>query len=117
MTAPTAAPTSELGVRSDAMGARFTPRSARVALELPAELEASVPPEARGITRDAVRMMVAYGEPERIVHSNFSDIPRFLDPGDLVVVNTSGTLAAAVDGVAPDGAPVTVHLSSRLPAE
>jgi S-adenosylmethionine:tRNA ribosyltransferase-isomerase len=88
-----------------------------VAFELPHELEASVPPEARGVTRDAVRMMVAYRSEDRLVHSNFSDIPRFLDAGDLVVVNTSGTLAAAVDGIGPDGRPVTVHLSSRLPAE
>ena len=89
----------------------------RIAFELPAQLEASVPPEARGVTRDAVRMMVAYRGENRLVHSTFSDLPRFLDAGDLVVVNTSGTLAAAVDGTGPDGRAVTVHLSSRLPAD
>ena len=50
------------------------------------------------------------------MHSHFSELPRFLDEGDLVVINTSGTLAAEVDGTAPDGSPVQVHLSTQLPA-
>ncbi len=88
----------------------------RVKFELPKELEASVPPEARGITRDAVRLMVVYKSEQRLVHANFSDIPRFLDAGDLVVINTSATLAAEVDGVSPDGVALQVHLSTQLPA-
>src|SRR6478672_5634240 len=90
--------------------------SQRVQFELPPELEASVPPEARGVKRDAVRLMVAYKSEQRLVHANFSDLPRFLDPGDLVVVNTSGTLAAEVDAVGPDGVDLAVHLSTQLPA-
>ena len=85
--------------------------------ELPAELEASVPPEARGITRDAVRMLVATRHDVGITHSTFADLPRFLDAGDVVVVNTSATLAAAVDAVGPGGEALTVHLSTRLPAD
>jgi S-adenosylmethionine:tRNA ribosyltransferase-isomerase len=92
------------------------PVTRRLQFDLPAELEASVPPEARGITRDAVRLMVAYKSDDRLVHANFNELPRFLDAGDLVVVNTSGTLAAAVDGTAPTGEGVTVHLSTQLPA-
>jgi S-adenosylmethionine:tRNA ribosyltransferase-isomerase len=88
----------------------------RIRFELPSELEAAVPAEARGITRDAVRLMVAYKSENRLVHANFSDLPRFLDAGDLVVVNTSGTLAAEVDAVGPDGAALAVHLSTQLPA-
>src|SRR5262249_9581792 len=88
----------------------------RIRFELPPELEASVPPEARGITRDAVRLMVAYKSENRLVHANFSDLPRFLDAGDVVVVNTSGTLAAEVDALGPDGTPLAVHLSTQLPA-
>src|SRR5712672_3654702 len=89
------------------------PPTGRVRFELPPELEASVPPEARGITRDAVRMLIAYKGDGRLVHTTFSEIPRFLDAGDVVVVNTSGTLAAAVDGVSSaDGQPLTVHLST-----
>jgi S-adenosylmethionine:tRNA ribosyltransferase-isomerase len=84
--------------------------------ELPAELEAAVPPEARGITRDGVRLMVAYKAENRLVHANFSDIPRFLNAGDLVVVNTSGTLAAEVDAIGPGGVALAAHLSTQLPA-
>ena len=71
---------------------------------LPPELEAPAPAEARGITRDAVRMMVASKYDGTIVHSHFSELPRFLDEGDLVVINTSATLAAELDGTGPDGA-------------
>ncbi len=79
--------------------------------------EATEPPEARGITRDAVRMMVAYRSDLRIVHTHAHDLPQFLDEGDLVVVNTSGTLAAALDVLGEDGTPLVVHLSQRLPAD
>ncbi len=78
--------------------------------------EATEPPEARGITRDAVRMMVAHRADLRVVHAHAHDLPQFLDEGDLVVVNTSGTLAAALDAIAEDGTPLVVHLSQRLPA-
>ena len=87
-----------------------------LSFSLPPELEAPAPPENRGMTRDAVRMLVASKSDGSLVHSNFSELPRFLDEGDLVVINTSGTLAAEVDGTAPGGAPVQVHLSTRLPA-
>jgi S-adenosylmethionine:tRNA ribosyltransferase-isomerase len=89
----------------------------RLQFDLPPDLEASMPPEARGLTRDGVRMMVATRHDLGIVHARFSELPRFLDPGDLVVVNTSGTLAAAVDAVGPHGLALTVHLSTRLPAD
>jgi S-adenosylmethionine:tRNA ribosyltransferase-isomerase len=86
----------------------------RLQFELPPDLEAIEPAEARGITRDAVRMMVAYKNEARLVHATFSELPRFLDAGDLVVVNTSSTLAAAIDAADTD---LTVHLSTRLPAD
>jgi S-adenosylmethionine:tRNA ribosyltransferase-isomerase len=86
----------------------------RLAFDLPPELEASEPPEARGLTRDAVRMLVARASTGELVHSTFALLPRFLEPGDLVVLNTSGTLPAAVDGLAPDGRRIAVHLSTRL---
>jgi S-adenosylmethionine:tRNA ribosyltransferase-isomerase len=83
---------------------------------LPPDLEASVPPEARGITRDAVRMLVSYRDTGELRHTYFAELPRFLDEGDLVVVNTSGTLAAAVSGVDQKKRELEVHLSTRLPA-
>jgi S-adenosylmethionine:tRNA ribosyltransferase-isomerase len=45
------------------------------------------------MTRDSVRMMVAHRSDRSLLHSHFSELPRFLDEGDLVVLNTSGTLA------------------------
>src|SRR6202034_4575313 len=86
-----------------------------LSFELPRELEASVPPEARGITRDAVRMLVATKSTLGLVHTYFSEIPRLLDEGDLVVVNTSGTLAAAISGT-KKGNEVEEHHATRLPA-
>ena len=83
---------------------------------LPPELEATRPPEARGVTRDAVRMMVARRHAGTVEHSTFSEIPRFFAEGDLIVVNTSGTLAAELQGVDPNGVALQIHLSTQLPA-
>src|SRR5580693_4822883 len=84
--------------------------------ELPHELEADSPPEARGMTRDSVRMLVAHKSDGALLHTHFSELPRHLDEGDLVVINTSGTLAAEVDGTGPEGDALAVHLSTQLPA-
>lgn len=81
---------------------------------LPPELEAAEPPEARGLTRDAVRMMVSYVGTGELADSTFSALPTFLRQGDLVVVNTSGTIPAALDAADADGRRVVVHLSTRL---
>jgi len=88
--------------------------SSALTFSLPGALEAAEPPEARGLTRDAVRMLVGYRSDLRLVHSVFSLLPTFLEDGDLVVVNTSGTLAAAVEGTDPAGRPVVVHFSTEL---
>jgi S-adenosylmethionine:tRNA ribosyltransferase-isomerase len=68
------------------------------------------------MTRDSVRMMVAHRSDQSLVHSHFSELPRFLNEGDLVVLNTSGTLPAEVDGTGPAGEPLQIHLSTQLPA-
>ena len=91
--------------------------SARLRFSLPPALEASEPPEARGMTRDAVRMLVAWRAAGTLAHSTFALLPSFIDPGDLVVVNTSGTIPAAVTGAGADGRPVVVHLSTRIDDE
>jgi len=84
--------------------------------ELPPALEAAAPPEARGLTRDNVRMMVARRGAGTIEHATFPELPNQLRDGDLVVVNTSGTLAAEVDGTDSFGRVVQIHLSTQLPA-
>ena len=82
---------------------------------LPPELEASEPPEARGLTRDAVRLMVSYRQDDRIEHVRFRDIGRFLSAGDLLVINTSGTLNAALPALRAEGTELELHLSTHLP--
>lgn len=84
--------------------------------QLPAALEAGEPPEARGLARDDVRLLVSYRAGDRIVHARFRNLVCFLNPGDVVVVNTSGTRPAALDAVRADGARLALHLSTRLPA-
>jgi S-adenosylmethionine:tRNA ribosyltransferase-isomerase len=83
-----------------------------VIFELPDELSAGEPPEQRGLARDHVRMLVASSP--GVAHARFADLADHLRPGDLVVVNTSATLAAAVDGRRADGRKVTVHFSTAL---
>ena len=85
--------------------------------DLPSELEAGEPPEARGLSRDEVRLMVSYLGNDRVVHSSFTNLPDFLEAGDTLVINTSGTMNAALPAWYTDGTPVTVHLSTHLPAD
>jgi S-adenosylmethionine:tRNA ribosyltransferase-isomerase len=82
---------------------------------LPSQLEAAEPPEARGLPRDGVRLLVSDMARHLIEHAHFSDLPRWLDPGDLLVVNTSGTMSAALDATGSGGEPFELHLSTRLP--
>ncbi|MFV0136797.1 S-adenosylmethionine:tRNA ribosyltransferase-isomerase [Streptomyces sp. HMX87] len=79
---------------------------------VPEELSARVPVEQRapGLDRDAVRLLVSRGE--EVAHHTFAELPRLLRAGDLLVVNTSPTLAAAVDGRIGH-ARVVVHFSTR----
>src|SRR5260221_10673513 len=81
---------------------------------LPAGLEAGVPPEARGLRRDEVRLLVSYRHDDRIVHARFPDLPDVLMPGDLLVANDSATLPAALEARRPDGTTIALHLSTHL---
>ena len=78
--------------------------------------EAREPPEARGMRRDGVRLLVSPGAAEPI-DAHFTDLGTVLAPGDLLVVNTSATMPAAFDGRLPDGEPIVVHLSGTLPGD
>jgi S-adenosylmethionine:tRNA ribosyltransferase-isomerase len=83
---------------------------------LPAALEADTPPEARNETRDSVRLLVSYQSDDRILHTHFRQIPDFLDEGDLVVINTSGTMNASLSVLEPSDPSLELHLSTPLPA-
>ena len=77
---------------------------------LPPGLEAREPPEAHGVPRDGVRMLVSRRRTGEITHHAFAELPGLLLPGDLLVVNTSGTLPAAVRA-----GQLSVHFSTPLP--
>ncbi|MEW2625808.1 S-adenosylmethionine:tRNA ribosyltransferase-isomerase [Streptomyces sp. NPDC048106] len=81
-------------------------------VRVPEELSAREPAEQRGPggERDDVRLLASHGT--RVTHHTFRELPRLLRAGDLLVVNTSPTLAAAVDGRI-GRAPVVVHFSTR----
>ncbi len=77
---------------------------------LPTHLEAATPPPVR----DEVRLMVA--QPDRpLIHANFLDLADFLAPGDLLVVNASATLPAALKATRADGTEIDLHLSTPDP--
>ena len=81
------------------------------------DLEAKEPPEARGLARDEVRLMVSYISTDQVVHTHFRQIGDFLEPGDVLVINTSGTLNAALLATRSDGTQFELHLSTHLPAD
>lgn len=87
---------------------------------MPPELEAHEPPEVRGASRADVRLMVSRTAAGEVSHHGFSALPDLLLPGDLLVVNNSATLPAAVAVPATPAAltgsrPLTVHFSTAMP--
>lgn len=82
--------------------------------KLPPELEASAPPEARGVPRDQVRLMVTNYTSGRIRHARFDTLPEILRPDDVLVLNASGTRNAALRALRSDGSPLELHLSTQL---
>jgi S-adenosylmethionine:tRNA ribosyltransferase-isomerase len=81
---------------------------------LPEELEAREPPEARGLRRDQVRLLVSYRADDRIIHTRFDELPALLSASDLLVGNVSATLPAALTATRADGAKIALHLSTQL---
>jgi S-adenosylmethionine:tRNA ribosyltransferase-isomerase len=87
----------------------------RALAALPEPAEADRPPEARGLARDAVRLLAV--SRARLLHARFSDLPDLLSSGDILVVNTSRTLPASLPARRPDSSAVTVNLSTPVPLE
>lgn len=83
-----------------------------VRFTLPPGAEADRPPERRGVARDRVRLLVS--RPDGVEHRRFADLPDLLQPGDLVVVNTSATVAAALPSRWPDGTRAPLHVATVL---
>jgi S-adenosylmethionine:tRNA ribosyltransferase-isomerase len=86
-----------------------------LALELPGGLEASEPPEARGLARDDVRLLVARRGAGTTEHARFRDLPDLLQAGDVLAVNVSATLPAAVPARLQDGTAVELRFATPAP--
>ncbi len=79
---------------------------------IPPGSEAEAPPERRGVPRDGVRLLVARAD--GVAHARFHDLPDHLSPGDLLVVNTSATLPAALEAARADGRAAPLHVATTL---
>jgi S-adenosylmethionine:tRNA ribosyltransferase-isomerase len=84
-----------------------------VRFPLPPELEAAAPPEARGLRRDHVRLLLVDRASGAVAHHRFHELPRLLEPGDLLVANDSRTLPASLLGHTSTGEPLEVRLAAR----
>ena len=78
--------------------------------DLPEELIAQTPMEPR----DHSRMLVYSRENQTVEHLHFYDLPRFLQPGDVLVVNETKVIPARLLGEKEEtGVPVEVLLLKR----
>ena len=84
------------------------------AFDLPQNLEARRPPEARGIPRDGVSLLVSSVRAGTHTLAPFTDIAKYLRAGDLLVVNDSATIPAALEARRRNGAALPLHLSTRV---
>lgn len=82
---------------------------------LPNELNASLPPEKRGVRRDHVRMMVLDRATGDIKHDRFFQLADYLEPGDLLIANNSRTIPAVLHAnCIRDTEPIIPHVEVRL---
>lgn len=79
---------------------------------LPDSSVATKPAELRGAGRDDVRLMVTRRASGSVEHEVFDHLDRFLEAGDVVVVNTSATMPAAVDAATGDSTRLKVHFAA-----
>ena len=85
-----------------------------IEFSLPPELEANAPPEARGLKRDQVRLMVSNYSTDQIRHARFYDLDEYLSEGDVLVINTSRTRNSALAASRADGTALELHLSTHF---
>ncbi len=75
---------------------------------------AVAPPERRGIARDEVRLLVSDRAGGTHAHASFLDLPSILRRGDLLVVNDSATVPAAIESRRTNGEPLALHVATRI---
>jgi len=85
-----------------------------IEFSLPPELEASEPPEARGLRRDEVRLMISNYSTDQVRHTRFDQLPEYLSQGDVLVINTSRTRNSALLAARADESVVELHVSTHL---
>lgn len=82
---------------------------------LPDSRIATKPAELRGTGRDDTRLMVARWSSGSLTHEVFGHFDQFLNAGDVLVVNTSATMPAAVEATAETKKRVIVHFATPVP--
>ena len=85
-------------------------KRAELIFDRPRALQATGPPERRGLERDEVRLLISTDRGHE--HARFRDLPRFLAPGTLLVVNTSATLPASLPARHPCFGPLVANVST-----
>ncbi len=89
-----------------------------ITFDLPDSLAAGEPPEARGLSRDEVRLMTVDRGTGLVSHTRFRSLPTLLKSGDCLVCNASRTLPAALRAtVRGSGCTLTVRLARRLDSD
>src|SRR5882762_8985533 len=86
-----------------------------IQFSLPEHLACPKPTEERNIGRDEVRLLVTTGSGE-IEHTSFNHLNKYLQVGDVLVVNTSATRASALPVLLPRGRKGMVHVGNKLNA-
>jgi S-adenosylmethionine:tRNA ribosyltransferase-isomerase len=76
---------------------------------------ATGPAEVGGTGRDDVALLVARRRAGQLTHLRFAALGTVLEAGDVLVVNNSATVPAALDALGPDGRALRLHVSTRLP--
>lgn len=89
--------------------------TATIDFELPKGLECPLPTEMRGISRDEVRLLVTNSSGD-VGHDHFYNLDKYLNSGDVLVVNSSGTRPSALPIVLPEHEKGMVHFSTRISA-
>lgn len=78
-------------------------------------LPATCPPEERGTPRDEVRLLVLHKATGCTEHVRFHQLAEFLDPGDVVIINTSKTLAASLPAyLVQTGSRLRIHVATKM---
>jgi S-adenosylmethionine:tRNA ribosyltransferase-isomerase len=81
--------------------------------EVPNSLIAAYPSR----DREASRLLVVKRPTGELIHSRFSELGRFLDPGDLLVLNDAKVFPARLRGFKESGGKVEVLLVERFPGK